>query len=357
MERSPEHYNNFDFVRLSAALAVLCSHQLALSMHPEPRPFGLMTLGTLAVLVFFSLSGYLVMQSWERDPDWRRFLVKRALRIWPGLAVVTLLAVLLIGPLMSTLSLRDYFAEGLTWTYLKQLYLDIQFRLPGLFTHNAWPVVNGSLWTIPIEARWYLMLLLAGVLGLLRPARRGWAALALLAYAVYLYGIFDVQHNPRAMFMQPDFGCEYGSFFCYGAMLYLWRDVWRPRRALTALVLAALAAVLATCGYGYAALFVLLPFVVLCIGTAATPVLRRAGRFGDLSYGIYIYAYLMQQVVLALTGPKLSYLGGLAISGSVTLCCALLSWHLVEKPALRWKPRAPLPVPRSEWSRLAGGEA
>lgn len=331
--------NNFDAIRLVAASMVLCSHQFALLGQPEPQPFGLLRLGTLGVLMFFSLSGYLVAQSWERDPHPWRFAVRRFLRIWPALAVVVVLAAVCMGPAYSTLPAEDYFRSTTTWRYLRQLYLQTELFLPGVFETHPIKVVNGSLWTIPIEVSWYGILLIAGICGLLRErARYVWLAIV-AAYAVYIYAVFDVQHNPLAGYLQPKFGTEYGSFFCYGVVLHRWRHVWRRHVAVTLLAATCVASVAVWMNHAYAALFVLLPLLVVWLGQLSTPVLRGAGRFGDLSYGIYIYAFLVQQAVIAGLGVHHSYALMLALSMGATLVCAWLSWHLIERPVLSLKQR------------------
>lgn len=329
--------NNFDAVRLVAASMVLCAHQAALSGRLEPQPFGLLTLGTMGVLVFFAVSGYLVAQSWDRDPHVLRFAAKRFLRVWPGLAMVTVVAALVLGPLVTQIPLGDYFRSPVTWDYFSQLYFGVRLFLPGVFEHASFPGVNGSLWTIPIEVRWYGVLMLAGLCGLLRARFRYLLLLLTIGYAAYIFLIFDVQHNPQARFLRPDFGCEYGSYFCYGVLLFHFRDIWR-RRGLWmtgALVLAAAGAVVLD--HGYTALFLLLPWLVIRFGTLSTPVIRRFGRFGDFSYGIYIYAYMLQQLTLSLMGIHHPYWLGLMVSAVCILVCAVLSWHFVERPALDLK--------------------
>lgn len=329
--------NNFDFLRILAAGMVLCSHQFALIGQSEPRPFGLLKIGTLGVLMFFSISGYLVAQSWDRDPRLLHFIVKRFLRVWPGLAAVTCVAALILGPAVTLLSIHDYLRSSETWRYFSQLYLDIQLHLPGVFEHNVINAVNGSLWTIPIEVRWYGVLAGAGLCALLRFRARFLLLLIVLLYSIYIYGIFDVQHNPVAQFLFPDFGAEYGSFFCYGAVMYRFHGEWRRYywHLIPALILLSMA--LAVLNYGYAALYILLPFFVISLGLQSTPVLRRFGRYGDFSYGIYIYAFMVQQLVASNIGKNQPYWLALLASTIFTLACAFLSWHLIEQPALGLK--------------------
>ncbi|GLQ46778.1 hypothetical protein GCM10007862_18290 [Dyella lipolytica] len=277
------------------------------------------------------------MQSWERDPHAWRFIARRLLRIWPALAVVTLFAVLCIGPIFTTLTFHDYFRAKETWGYFSHLYLRTTPNLPGLFEGNPIHVVNGSLWTIPIEAQWYGLLLAAGMCGLLRPRFRYFLLAMVALYAAYIYLIFDVQHNPLSAFPFRKFGCEYGTFFCYGAVLHCMRHAWVNRVMLTFGSLLLLACLLAVSNHQYAAVYVLLPFIVIWLGNKSTPVLKRAGRFGDFSYGIYVYAFLMQQLVVSVMGIYRPYLLVLLISSAGTMICAVLSWHLVERPSLALK--------------------
>jgi peptidoglycan/LPS O-acetylase OafA/YrhL len=323
----------FDFVRTAAALAVLVSHQFALTGRPEPSLFSAHSLGGIGVLVFFAISGYLVSQSWERDPNIWRFALRRMLRIWPALAVVTLLCAFVLGPLVSTLPATEYFGSGETWAYLKAMKFTVRYQLPGVFEGNPYPnAVNGSLWTIRIEVDWYLTLLVVGVVGLLRQRFLVLAATIVLAFVFFGTNVFvDPGHR--------NFWWEFGLFFCAGACLNSFQNVWKvqPFRVLAALC--AMGAVVFALGYPDAALFVVLPVFVICFGTASFPLLRRFGRFGDLSYGIYVYAFPTQQTVTWLTDNKLPFAAGLVLTTLCTTLLALMSWHWVEKPALDLKPK------------------
>ncbi|BBO60091.1 acyltransferase [Mycoavidus sp. B2-EB] len=322
--------NNFDFLRLVAAYLVLFSHQFALTGRLEPN-IGVQSLGGLGVLIFFSISGYLVAQSWERDPSAWRFLAKRVLRIWPGLIVVTVVTALLLGPSVSTLSFRGYFLSSAMWDFFSNLKLTVRFELPGVFTDNPYPrAVNGSLWTLPIEFRWYLILLVLGMVGLLR--HQSLLLIGAVALAVFIFVIHDVQHNPQR---KPSL--ELGAFFCYGVCLHYFRDFWSMWPKLVLAIFGLVGAIFVAIGYEYAALFLVLPMLVIFFGSASTPFIRRAGRFGDISYGLYIYAFPVQQTVIMLTGNLLSIWVTLVISTIVTVGLAFLSWHLAERPALLLK--------------------
>lgn len=338
--------NNFDGIRLLAALAVLVSHQFAVSGLPEPVFGSFISLGSSGVVVFFVISGYLVTRSWLNDPHLLRFGARRLLRIWPGLAAVTCLSALVLGPVVSGLGLRDYLADPLLRDYARNLVFDLHDRLPLSFQGNAMPTsVNSSLWSIPLEIECYLALAIVGSLGMLRwrLGVLGAVLLVLLPYAVL---------DPRGETLRARFGwgmaeqtvVEFGLCFAAGACLQLFgvgraHGAPRHQRVLgaTALAVGALAGL---AGHLVLAVWLMMPLLVVLVGTSSFPVLRDLGRFGDLSYGVYIFAFPTQQTVAWLLQSRLPWGAELALVLVTTFGLALLSWHLVEKPALRLKPRS-----------------
>ena len=341
------HGNNFDFLRVLAASLVLFSHQFPLTGRPEPRIFGWATFGGIGVLIFFCISGYLVAQSWERDPHAVPFLAKRILRIWPGLFGVTIVTALLFGPYLTVLPLPEYFSSPLTLNFFGHLKLSgVQDQLPGVFASNPLPkAVNGSLWTISVEVYWYCILFGLGLLGMLRS--RYLLLLASIAY--FSSGLFDDPAEPRYRYY-------FGVLFLIGACLNCFRDVWKPwqRQAVLVLLCVTLSDVLG--GSTRLLTFVFLPFLVIAFGDTSTPFVRRFGRYGDFSYGIYIYAWPVQQAIVSVTQNQLTVFQGLVASGTFALTLAFLSWHLVEAPALRLKDRfAGRTLPKLRVVAAAGG--
>lgn len=335
---TPKNNNNFDFVRVAAAFAVLYSHQFALAGRPEPTLLG-GSWGGWGVLVFFAISGYLVAGSWERDPHLWRFGVRRFLRLWPGLVVSVLLVVFVLGPVVTSLELRAYLLAAPTWQFLQVLTLGaFTSYLPGVFDGNPMPgSANGSLWTIPVEVRCYVALALLGVLRVLR-----WRWVFSLVFGAFVGWFFFLwgtgYEHPLRMPMQM------GVAFGMGAFLSAWRHLWLPRRLWAVPVMVA-----GFLGLWYSGFYELagtlgLATGAVVVGVGSTPLLRRFGRFGDVSYGFYIYAFPVQQTVIWLTDNRLPVLHGLVVATIVTLVLAWLSWHWVEKPALRWKDRL---VPRA----------
>jgi peptidoglycan/LPS O-acetylase OafA/YrhL len=316
--------NSFDLLRLLAATAVIFHHVAPLSGAPVRRVFST-DFGELGVAVFFVISGYLVTASWRRAPDLGAFLRKRVLRIEPALVVSLALTALVLGALVTTLPLADYLRTPHVWLYVLRnaLLYPVTYHLPGVFAHNPLPdTVNGSLWTLRLEFSCYLLVAALGLAKLLTP--RVVAGLAILAGAVFL-----VLHVAR-----PDLGAAglprlldiaalNGFLFLAGAFLNL-RD--RPVPVWAAVVLAPL---LLTPAWIFG-----LPALVVVVGS-----LRSVRLPADISYGLYIYAFPLQQVLAA--HGQLTFLTALAATAPI----ALASWFLVEKPALRLKPKASGPPP------------
>lgn len=329
--------NSLDLLRLVAAWLVLYSHQYALMGVPEPSFLGLNTFGGAGVAIFFFLSGSLVWGSWRRDPHWGRYLARRALRIFPALWVVVLLSVLVLGPVLTTWSLADYWQGRDTARYAANLLLFIKYNLPGVFETNALRAVNGSLWTLPAE---FLSYLLVGVWGVAR--WRGWdlrVALGVLLMVLASYVVWFVGGRVKP-------AMEVVVLFAWGAVYgeYRWMRQQGQRWGWPALGFLVLAFVLfagtTDRGPERAALMLIAAAVVhAAMQVAWGDVLTR--RLGDVSYGVYIYAFPVQQTWVYLQ-PELSFAAHLGLSTMTTMALAWLSWHGVEKVALRWKPKGPV---------------
>ena len=269
------------------------------------------------------------------------------MRIFPALWVMLALTVLVVGPLLSTLGAKAYLSSPATWHYLVKgatLFDNVAFHLPGVFAQNRYPdAVNGSLWSLPVEVRMYLVIAL---LWLLCGIARRWhsrlfstACIAIvltaggLVLATHLQGLRD-SAALRLIFM-----------FFSGATFFVLRDFLRISRLAFALSTAAL---LGATFAGHQVFFVVyllaLPYVVIFLAYVPAGGIRRFNRLGDYSYGVYIYAFPVQQVIVALQ-PGVSVAMLLLQAAAVALVLAGLSWHLVEKRTLASpRPNSPLPA-------------
>ena len=208
----------------------------------------------------------------------------------------------------------------------------LHFVLPGVFTNNPYPLgVNGSLWTIPLEVRCYVVLALAGFFGLMR-SKSIW----LLIIAAFI-AWFIVKSSPDVT-GKIHYGRELSAFFLVGSALFVLQSRWERRPMLWLLALSAGAALVWWAGWHYTALLILLPFTVIYAGTRSTPVIQHFGRWGDPSYGIYLIAYPVQQTVIHFLWPNLGFVGTMTLASAITVVLAYASWHGVEKTALKFKP-------------------
>ncbi len=168
-QKKNQRDNNFDFLRFLAASVVIVSHNFVIFRLKEPGLYNYNTLGGIGVSIFFVMSGFLITKSWKENPHFITFLKKRSLRIFPALFFIILFCSFVLGPIVTTLDLIEYFKNGQTWSYLKNLFLyPFQFNLPGVFQNNPFPnVVNGPLWTLPIEFLMYVSIGIIGLFGLI----------------------------------------------------------------------------------------------------------------------------------------------------------------------------------------------
>jgi peptidoglycan/LPS O-acetylase OafA/YrhL len=334
------HKNGFDFLRLFAAFAVLFSHCWPLTGQNEQEPLsraldGLFNFGEVAVLVFFSISGYLVARSWYKDPNALRFMQRRSLRVLPALAACILCCVL-VGSAFSTLPAQSYFSHRETWLFLtKILVFPPQLNLPGVFADTPYPnVVNGSLWSLRLEFALYLVLAAIGILGLMRPS------MMRLVVAVLLVAGIGVEHVQTAI----PFAHQAGAvalyalpFFVAAALAGLDLDT---RKMLKVLALLALicAPLLLVGGVKFYCALLLAPAIL-----ATAKAVPLAFPY-DYSYGVYLWAFPVQQVC-AVLWPSAGPLQMFALAAPITLLLAIASWHGVESICLAHKPRVqPLAV-------------
>lgn len=331
---SDSHTNNFTALRLFSAFLVLYGHAFDLYKIPAPSFMGWMPLGPVAVYVFFAISGYLISISWTNDGNIARFVLKRGLRIFPGLVVCILLTILILGPVTTTLPLSDYFKNPETFAYFKNIALNINYTLPGVFENNIYPrAVNGSIWSLPVEFAMYLIFAcLAFILRNKWMQRIGVVILmALFFIANYYIGLATlVVYGVPIQYLAI---C--GMYFLAGVGIHQW-GIMRFSSAPNVIAITVIWLSLSRWPvlFEYTS-YVLLPLLVIAFGTGASKAFMWLDKY-DYSYGVYIYAFPAQQMI-SFYFFSYGFRFGIFTSAIVTLCLAALSWHWIEKPALQYK--------------------
>lgn len=326
-------HNAFSGLRLALALMVVVSHAFSVVSgngldEPLARSTGF-SLGEHAVNGFFAVSGFLVTMSYDRR-GWRDYVIARSLRILPGLVAATLAVSLLLGGALTRLPLSEYLAAPELWRFVRGTLLSFKSNasLPGLFETNPLRSPLGTVWTLKYETICYAGVLVVGLCGLLR---RRWAVPALTAALAVLEVVRpEMPKGTETALRLP-------LIFAFGACLYLWRDTVR----LTPWPLLGLAAALLLQGHAPARTLLFLSESYAAVWLAFLPPLARPALDppADLSYGVYLYGWPIQQSLHALF-PAASALALLPPALLLALLVAALSWYAVEKPALRLKARA-----------------
>lgn len=334
--------NNFNLIRLLAAIAVLVSHSMVLAtghFRDNPFPVRLQTsFGSIAVDVFFIISGFLVTGSLTTRQDLRQYLLSRVLRIYPALLVMVALTVGVLGSYFTTLPWRSYLADAETWRFALMnatLVFGHADFLPGVF--DATPMrglVNGSLWTIPHELRCYLLL---GGVWLLASAARSSCMRVFRMACIAVALTFWIAHPVDHFYLKTGWPfIQFFFMFMSGSIYFLLREhIHLSSRLFLVMVAALIASTFQNDAFFLVYRFTL-PYIVLWLAFVPSGSIRCFNKAGDYSYGFYIYAFPLQQSIISLM-PQTSTLQLILISGAVALLFSVFSWHTIEKKALQFK--------------------
>jgi peptidoglycan/LPS O-acetylase OafA/YrhL len=350
--------NNFDCARFSLAALVIYSHAFPLLTGEERfEPLkrlsrGHLTLGQLAVGFFFAISGFLITQSWASTKSLVPFFIKRVLRIYPAFIVASLFSLLVVAPIASWDSLHVTSRDVLGSIY-RLLVMGVP-SVPGVFLHNPYPnALNGSMWTIRYEFCCYILTAVLGMVGLLEN-RSLLIAVTVAALGVQAASSLDLLGAlPLFHVAMVKVAVQCVGFYMVGVLAYVYRDQ-IPISGALAVGCAALLFVLAVAtswsadsservadllgGLFTPALATLGVYVLYWFAFSPKVPLQRFGKYGDFSYGVYVYAFPIEQLLALFLGKHLQPWSMFVVGLAITLVFAVLSWHLVERPCLKLKP-------------------
>jgi len=333
--------NNFDLLRILFAWFVIVSHSYVLNGDGATDPLFVATNSTflfsfIGVKGFFIISGYLIFKSMMVSTSIFEYLVKRVLRIFPALAVVLLITLATVYFIYPS-NLAPFFTNKEVYAYFlgNILLFKPHFFIPGIFSGLPSTAINGSLWTIEYEFFFYLFILLfffvrshkiflkialAVVIGIFLMVR-------LLLYNWTVQTHFFIP-------LEPLF--DLGIYFLMGSLLSCFDfDAINYKLTIaTALLIALIAAIYL--GVGHTVVYVTLPFLVIYLGKQTSRVATFVhASIGDPSYGIYLYAFPLQQFIIYWSRPSTLMLFIASTIGAFIF--GYLSWILIEKKALALK--------------------
>lgn len=346
--------NNLDFIRLALAILVMFCHCFVLYYGTEEsvEPLfvasgGQASIGTLAVNFFFTISGYLILQSWYRSEGLWDFLKKRVVRIYPAFIVASLLCIFVFAPLGTIDWFQPYgywleLYKSLNYLWLAQDMLALQAPwVPNTLKYVPIPeTINASLWTIKYE---FLCYLAVPVLAFTRVLRQKHILVLLFIVA---QALFALQHNFNINYFgwkefpvigKPDFTPRFFCHFLAGMCFYSYRNRIPRSRTLFSIALTIFCiALFAIKGLSYVQP-IFGSYVLFYLAFTQSISFKNFSKAGDFSYGIYVYAWPVQQLVIVFFEKHLNVSLLFMLSLMFAFPLAWLSWHYIEKPFLSFK--------------------
>jgi len=321
----------FHVIRLFLSISVVCWHSVVASYGSDEQalmnPWSAIPSAILPM--FFGLSGFLVMGSALRQRNLKNFIFFRGARMIPALAVEITISALLFGAILTTVPLGQYFTSNEFFEYFGSLVGRIRYILPGVFEDNPFPrIVNISLWTIPGELLSYSYLAVLMVTGTYLSTR------AILASAILLGGVFlwaDLTFGAELVGQRMPMQYLLMSYV-FGTLIYAARYHIPYGWGAFALSVVLGLALMRTVGLGYIGVF-FITYAIVFLGMTRIPT-AKIFRTGDYSYGIYLYGFPIQQLMVYLFPGYREWYWNIAFSLPVVVLIAVFSWHVVEKPAL-----------------------
>jgi peptidoglycan/LPS O-acetylase OafA/YrhL len=329
MDVASSRNNNWNLYRVIAATLVIFSHSVPISQGDSYSDFlsqytkNRLSLGGFSVGVFFFVAGFLITRSAQRDRAALKFFLARIKRIIPQLAFVSIISAFLIGPVITSLSIKNYFSSCQTYRYLLNSVLVIQHDLPGVFTHNAYgTVVNGALWTLPVEFMCYVACFFY-VKWKFDSEKKYFitlpivAVIAILLNTVFVKKTFFITILRPVLIFYVGMGCYilrkkinlsmrlgFVSLFCFVVLIGIHLDV--------------------------VAMVFVFPFFLLPFAYATKHVVSLPSFLGEPSYGMYLWGFVVQQIVCCLFGGHMQWYVNALISVPIAFVLGIVNHYVID---------------------------
>ena len=348
--------NNLNFIRLFAAILVVLSHAFNISYGKadwKNHEFlaritdGNLSLGKLAVFCFFILSGYLITASYVKSKNNAEFFLKRVVRIYPGFLFVLCVTVFLITPIYSENTLwQNYLSkENYLYIFHNLSFLINNDQIPGLFENNPLPgLVNGSLWSLKHEMYCYLTVPLCVFLTQNKPKRilAVFCSLAIINLLFYVNWIGFLDWDGGLAFRIKRFLGLY-EYFLAGVFVYSIRDQIIISRKYALALFPVLCLSIFIPPITSLCFSIIGTYILFVMGYSPNISMPNVHKIGDLSYGIYIFGWPIQQIIMQQSGYSMTWYMNFLLSMPFILVMACISWNCVEKTSLKFKSLAQIP--------------
>jgi peptidoglycan/LPS O-acetylase OafA/YrhL len=336
--------NNFDFIRFTLASLVMFSHAFPILL--EHKDFisiltnNELNIGSICVGCFFIISGFFITQSFEKYNNIRKYYKARFCRIYPGLITVVIFTTFIMGPIISIEPIKNYLVSLETYIYMLSRLLPIygNHTLPGVFVNNTDNTINSSLWSISPEIWCYIGISILGILNILKIRVLILITWIILIVVILIIDYLNLPDLLKIYYIIYSFIVVI-SFFLSGSLLYLYRDIINlniKNDILSILILL----VLIYFKFYLLSILLTIPYLLFRFAYSKKIKIYNFAKYGDFSYGIYIYGFFIQQTIenyKIILNIKLNFLIGFLLPYIITIICAFLSWNLIEKHFLKHK--------------------
>lgn len=336
----PVKSNNLQLLRFVAAILVIVSHSFSISTGTRVQEWlsfitrDQISLGGVAVSIFFCAGGFLIAKSVLRVKNGVKYFKARALRIFPALVVVVLITAFVLGPIVTEYGFREYFSNVGVYKYLLNAVFVLQHNLPGVFENNPYlSTVNGSLWTLPIEFLCYIGCFVMWKADMLKKKNILWSIPIVAIGTAGLY--FVIQRMQIEVLMSA---IRPSLLFYMGILCYIYRDKieFTPFRALLSFAILIATGFVGVLDLGMVLAF---PYLLLYVCFALPQVSDKIAKLGNLSYGMYLCGFPIQQTIVMLHGGDMSPFLNVIISTPLAILGGILIYYMIEVPIIKIEKR------------------
>lgn len=321
--------NNLDIIRLLAAISVIIYHSFALNPQwaltdPIKNLLGYVTTGGLAVKIFFFISGILVTNSILTRKSAYQFIVSRVLRIFPALVFVVFCSGFIIGPIFTSLPIKDYFSSSQLYSYVfNNIILNTRYFLPEVLTGNKYGI-NGSLWTIYYEVIAYIVLLLLYLVGFHKSTFISSiiCMIIIIEPVTPLKGVLFATSSHNAIYLLA-------PCFALGALVALNKKFYKSNIKIPAMLF--LLQFLLP-GEEIKPTLMCFSLCLAALHLSSLEFVKKIKIKHDISYGVYLWGFPIQQIFSQYF--SFGFVINVTISVIVTMIIALASWLFIEKPSM-----------------------